>query len=227
MMTTIGGRVLYPVWVKFHDIPIIAFTKDGLSDIATKLDTPLMLDSYTLAMFMDSWGRSSYARAMVELRANVELKDTLLVDVPKFVGETYTISSIRVEYERTPPRCSSCKVFGHVLDECPKKIVSDVLKNSKSPRQDVEGVHVGLKLGSKVQFKLTKQVYQHVSKKNGVSSSGRKKQVELKSAMNFEQLKDTCNYDPYDDDDFDDCGLTDTQMKFANSFDICLPGQIR
>ncbi|GJS89796.1 zinc knuckle CX2CX4HX4C containing protein [Tanacetum coccineum] len=118
-----------------------------------------------------------------------QLKDTLLVDVPKFVGETYTISTIRVEYERTPPRCSSCKVFGHVLDECPKKIVSDVLKNSKSPRQDVEGVHVGLK--------------------------------------NFEQLKDTCNYDPYDDDDFDDCGLTDTQMKFANSFDICLPGQIR
>ncbi|GJT89155.1 hypothetical protein Tco_1070872 [Tanacetum coccineum] len=98
-------------------------------------------------------------------------------------------STIHVEYKRRPPRCSSFKVFSHVLDECSKKIVSDVLKNSKSPRQDVEGVHVGLK--------------------------------------NFEQLKDTCNYDPYDDDDFDDCGLTDTQMKFANSFDICLPGQIR
>ncbi|GKA39863.1 retrotransposon protein, putative, ty1-copia subclass [Tanacetum coccineum] len=160
-----GGRVLYPVWVKFHDIPIIAFTEDGLSAIATKLDTPMMLDSYTSAMFMDSWGRSSYARVMVELRADVELKDTLLVDVPKFVSETYTISTIHVEYERTPPRCSSCKVFGLVLDECPKKIVSDVLKNSKSPRQDVEGVYVGLKLGSKVQFKLTKQVYQHVSKR--------------------------------------------------------------
>ena len=28
-----------PVWIKFHDVPLIAFTKDGLSAIASKLDT--------------------------------------------------------------------------------------------------------------------------------------------------------------------------------------------
>ncbi|GJW35203.1 ribonuclease H-like domain-containing protein [Tanacetum coccineum] len=67
-----------PIWVKFHDIPITAFTKDGLSTIANKLGTPLMLDSYTAAMYTDSYGRSSYARAMVELRADVELKDTIV-----------------------------------------------------------------------------------------------------------------------------------------------------
>ncbi|GJT90135.1 hypothetical protein Tco_1078980 [Tanacetum coccineum] len=67
---------------------------------------------------------SSYARAMVELRADVELKDTLVVIVPKFVGKGYTMSTIRIEYEWTPTRCSTFKVFGHILDECPKKIVS-------------------------------------------------------------------------------------------------------
>nr|GEX15570.1 hypothetical protein [Tanacetum cinerariifolium] len=128
-----------PVWVKFHDIHITAFTKDGLSAIAIKLSTPLMLDSYTSAMCTDSLGRPSYARAMVELRADVKLKDTLVVVVLKFVGGGYTMSTIHVEYEWTPPRCSSCKVFGHVLDECPKKIISDVLKNLKMPRKAVTG----------------------------------------------------------------------------------------
>ncbi|GJY86090.1 RNA-directed DNA polymerase, eukaryota, partial [Tanacetum coccineum] len=79
------------VWVKFHDIPITAFTKDSLSVIATKLSTPLMLYYYTSAMCTDSLGRLSYARAMVELRAYVELKDTLVVVVPKFVCKGYTM----------------------------------------------------------------------------------------------------------------------------------------
>ncbi|GJZ96323.1 hypothetical protein Tco_0668657 [Tanacetum coccineum] len=42
--------------------------KDGLSDIATKLGTLLMFGSYTSDMCMQSCGRSSYAREMIELR---------------------------------------------------------------------------------------------------------------------------------------------------------------
>nr|GEW14426.1 hypothetical protein [Tanacetum cinerariifolium] len=44
----------FPVWVKFYDIPINSFIEDVLSDIATKLATPLMLASYTSAMSRDS-----------------------------------------------------------------------------------------------------------------------------------------------------------------------------
>ncbi|GKD55137.1 putative reverse transcriptase domain-containing protein [Tanacetum coccineum] len=36
-----------PVWVKFHGVPMTAFSEDGLSIIATKLGTFLMLDTYT------------------------------------------------------------------------------------------------------------------------------------------------------------------------------------
>nr|GEU67457.1 RNA-directed DNA polymerase, eukaryota, reverse transcriptase zinc-binding domain protein [Tanacetum cinerariifolium] len=63
-------------------------------------------------------GWSNYARAMVKLQVDVELKDTIVVDVLKFAGG------------------------GHILDECPKKIVSDVLKN---PRQAIRGGVVGSK----------------------------------------------------------------------------------
>ncbi|GJY81713.1 putative reverse transcriptase domain-containing protein [Tanacetum coccineum] len=43
-----------PVWVKLHGVPVTAFSEDDLSIIATKLGTPLMLDSYTADMCMQS-----------------------------------------------------------------------------------------------------------------------------------------------------------------------------
>nr|GEU47472.1 hypothetical protein [Tanacetum cinerariifolium] len=61
------------------------FSEDGLSAIATKLDTPLMLDSYKSAMCTESWGMSIFARTMIELWSDVELKDTIVVDVSKLV----------------------------------------------------------------------------------------------------------------------------------------------
>ncbi|GKD42177.1 hypothetical protein Tco_1266822 [Tanacetum coccineum] len=56
-----------------------------------------MLDSYTSAICTDSRGRSSYARAMVELQDDVKLKDTFVVALPKVVGEGYNMSIIHVE----------------------------------------------------------------------------------------------------------------------------------
>ncbi|GJR07299.1 hypothetical protein Tco_0530283 [Tanacetum coccineum] len=86
-------------------------SEDSLSVIATKLDIPLMLDSYTSDMCMQSWGR-------------------------------FYMCTIRVEFEWKPLKCSSCKVFGHVLEECLKNIVSNVVKNLKNHRQAARGVKV-------------------------------------------------------------------------------------
>ncbi|GKB10137.1 hypothetical protein Tco_0844060 [Tanacetum coccineum] len=72
-----------------------AFSEDGLSAISTKLGTTLMLDSYTFNMCMQSWGSSSYARAMIELRTNVELKDTIVVAMHKHIKDWfYTCSDM-------------------------------------------------------------------------------------------------------------------------------------
>ncbi|GJZ46106.1 zinc knuckle CX2CX4HX4C containing protein, partial [Tanacetum coccineum] len=43
----------------------------------------------------------------------------------------------------------------------------------------------------------------------------------------YELWKETYDIDQYDDDDFDDLFLTDSQLKFANAFDISLRGQLR
>lgn len=58
------------VWVKIHDVPIAAYTDDGLSMIATKLGSPKLLETYTSNMCTDAWGRSSYARALIEISAD-------------------------------------------------------------------------------------------------------------------------------------------------------------
>ncbi|GJU24609.1 hypothetical protein Tco_1163230 [Tanacetum coccineum] len=58
--------------MKIHDVPITVFTEDDLSAIATKVGTLLMLYSYTLVMCTELWVKSSYARAMIDLRADTE-----------------------------------------------------------------------------------------------------------------------------------------------------------
>nr|GEY24546.1 reverse transcriptase domain-containing protein [Tanacetum cinerariifolium] len=89
--------------------------------------------------------RSSYARVMIELLADEELKDTIVMAMPKIVGEEFNMCTIRVEYWWKPSRCSSCKLVGHILNECPKKIVSDVMKNLSNPRQATRDVSIGQK----------------------------------------------------------------------------------
>ncbi|GJR11499.1 hypothetical protein Tco_0794151 [Tanacetum coccineum] len=95
--------------VKFYDAPITAIIDNRLSAIETKLDNLLMLDSCKTTMCTDSCYRTSYARAMIKLKADVELRDTRLVVVPKFSGEMFTMSTIRVEYEWAPLMCLECK----------------------------------------------------------------------------------------------------------------------
>nr|GFA26781.1 hypothetical protein [Tanacetum cinerariifolium] len=126
------------VWIKFHGVLMMAFSEDGLSIIATKLCTPLMLDSYTFDIRMQSWGRSSYARALIDLRADEELKDSIVVAMPKLIGEGFNMCFVCVEYEWKPPKCSCCKVYGHVLNECHKKIVSNVVKNLNNVEKVLE-----------------------------------------------------------------------------------------
>ncbi|GJQ93719.1 retrotransposon protein, putative, ty1-copia subclass [Tanacetum coccineum] len=186
------GNVL--VWVKLHGVPVMAFSEDGLSVIAMKLGTPLMLDSYTSDMCLQSWGRSSFARIMIELWADVELKDTIMVAMPKIIREGYYTCTVRVEYEWKPPRCSWCKVFGHTQEECPKNIRLGVAKNLNKPSQTSRGVPVGPKVG----FKPHKE-YRPVPKKPTTSSSGNKKKGvqptnEVSNSNPFKVLNSVDNY---------------------------------
>ncbi|GKB01352.1 cytokinin dehydrogenase 3-like protein [Tanacetum coccineum] len=182
-----------PVWVKLHGVPVTAFSEDGLSAIATKLGTPLMLDSYTTDMCMQYWDRLSYAKVMVELKANVELKDNIVVVMPKITRASHYTCNVRIEYEWKPPRCSSYKVFGHVHEECTKNTGVGEKKTVKKPSQNPRGVPVGPKIG----FKSQKE-YRPVTKKPNASSSGNKKKgveptIQVSNSNPFDVLNSVNN----------------------------------
>lgn len=119
---------LAPVWVKLHNIPVVAYSEVGLSLITTQIGRPIMLDSYTSTMCLKSWGRNSYARALVEVSSKEALLDSLVVAIPYPNGSGHSLEKIDIEYEWKPPRCETCKVFDHNDDGCTKR-VKPVMEN--------------------------------------------------------------------------------------------------
>ncbi|GKD43560.1 putative reverse transcriptase domain, reverse transcriptase zinc-binding domain protein [Tanacetum coccineum] len=115
-----------PVWIKLRKIPLVAYSEDGLSLIATQIGKPIMLDAFTSSMCCESWGRIGYARALVEINANMQLKKEVIMVVLMEDGEGYTREVISVEYEWKPPHCIECKTFGHDLLQCPKHVKETV-----------------------------------------------------------------------------------------------------
>uniref|UniRef100_A0A251TX26 Putative ATPase, F1/V1/A1 complex, alpha/beta subunit, Zinc knuckle CX2CX4HX4C n=1 Tax=Helianthus annuus TaxID=4232 RepID=A0A251TX26_HELAN len=127
------------VWVKLHEVPIVAYTDDGLSMLASKIGSPLRLDSYTIDMCNEAWGRRSYARALVEVSAEHDFKEFLTIAIPELDENKYVNETIRVEYEWKPPRCAHCCVFGHDSEECPKCIRLTVKPPTNSLKVDEDG----------------------------------------------------------------------------------------
>nr|GEY54457.1 hypothetical protein [Tanacetum cinerariifolium] len=85
--------------LEIHDVPMAAFTVDGLSAIDTKLGKPIMMDSYTTSMCNESWGRSSYARVMIEIQLDRERKESMTIAMHNLEDDGVTKEMITFEYE--------------------------------------------------------------------------------------------------------------------------------
>ncbi|XP_022037550.1 uncharacterized protein LOC110940279 [Helianthus annuus] len=170
------------VWVKIHDVPIAAYTEDGLSMIATAIGEPKMLDTYTSSMCTDTWGRSSYARALVEISAENGFKEEMVIAVPELEGEGFSKMILSVEYEWSPLRCAHCKVFGHSDDSCPRQ-------PRRAPKGPVTGQNK--QEGSNTR----KQVKQPVVDKEGFTDVDRKKAAR-KSGFPVNKQKQKFEYRP-------------------------------
>nr|GEU30804.1 hypothetical protein [Tanacetum cinerariifolium] len=120
-----------PIWVKLHHVPIVAYLEVGISLIATQIGKPIMMDSYTSNMCLSSWGRSTYARVLVEVSAESDLMESIVVAIPMSNGKGHTFALVDIKYEWKPPRCSTCKIFDHENDKCPKNPKVVVLAAAK------------------------------------------------------------------------------------------------
>ncbi|XP_022030851.1 uncharacterized protein LOC110931782 [Helianthus annuus] len=170
------GIKTVPVWVKMFNVPISVYTDDGLSLLASKIGNPKRLDGYTADMCADSWGRSSFARALIEIDADNELKDHIVVAIPKLDDDGYVTERVKVEYEWQPHRCSVCCIFGHNDQTC----VKNVLNKEKQVVIDEEGFTMDKRkvarggMMHKKQKPKQKFVYRPKVNKYGPSTSGTK-----------------------------------------------------
>ncbi|GJV51074.1 zinc knuckle CX2CX4HX4C containing protein [Tanacetum coccineum] len=117
-----------PVWVKIHNVPVVAFSEVGLSLIATKLGRPIMLDACTSDMCLNP--HNSFARVLVELSSKCAVMESIVVAIPLPKGEEHYLETLNVEYDWWPPQCSKCKIFDHVDEFYPswgKKVALDLL----------------------------------------------------------------------------------------------------
>nr|GEU39992.1 hypothetical protein [Tanacetum cinerariifolium] len=109
----ISKRLDFPLvenYVKLHHVPIVAYSAVGLSLITTQIGRPIMMDSYTSNMCLSSWGKSTYAQVLIEV----------VIMIPLSNGTGHTFATIDIEYELHPSRCSTCEIFDHVKEQCPK-----------------------------------------------------------------------------------------------------------
>nr|GEY05135.1 hypothetical protein [Tanacetum cinerariifolium] len=121
-----------PVWVKLHNVSVVAFSEVGISIIASSLGKPIMLDSYTSTICQKSWGKNSYARVLTEVSSLSPLLESVVVAVPFLDGSGHSFETVKVEYEWQPPRCDTCKFFNHVEKDCPKRVIEVVTPDTNN-----------------------------------------------------------------------------------------------
>ncbi|GJR70350.1 zinc knuckle CX2CX4HX4C containing protein [Tanacetum coccineum] len=115
-----------PIWVKMHNVPIVAYCEEGLSLITSQIGSPIMLDAYTSTVCKKSWGKNDYTRALIEVSSNTPMKDNVVVAI-SFLNRTgHSLETVDIEYEWVPPRCDVCKVFDHDDVDCPKRVKETV-----------------------------------------------------------------------------------------------------
>nr|GEV05463.1 hypothetical protein [Tanacetum cinerariifolium] len=189
-----------PVWVKLYGVPIMAFSEDGLSAIATKLGTPLMLDSYTSDMCMQSWGREGH----------------------------YTCN-VRVEYEWKPHSGNKKKGVEptiKVSNSNPFDVLNSV--DNDMEFEFASNTHIGEKI-DKIERQIFEGKLRLLDNDGNplVPTDGSDKGYDTNSLL--EQLRDSYldndDYDPYDDDMYKNHDLSEHLQSICDDLDITVHGR--
>lgn len=99
-----------PVWVRFSNIPVTFYHRSILMGIAKGLGKPIRVDLTTL-----NFERARFARVCVEVNLKKPLKGTIVVNEERYY----------VSYEGLPNICSLCGLYGHLVHQCPKRVVQE------------------------------------------------------------------------------------------------------
>nr|GEW01899.1 hypothetical protein [Tanacetum cinerariifolium] len=109
-----------PLWIKMGNVPLEAWTVNGISALASRVGKPLVMDNVIASMCKVGVGRIGFARVLVEVDAKKALPSEIEVVYKNSLKEVICKKSVIVCYDWKPPVCSTCCVFGHTLLRCGK-----------------------------------------------------------------------------------------------------------
>nr|GEW98105.1 RNA-directed DNA polymerase, eukaryota, reverse transcriptase zinc-binding domain protein [Tanacetum cinerariifolium] len=101
------------IWIKLLNIPLEAWSVRDISALASRLGTPIMMDSITASMCHNGSGRAGYARILVEIDAKKGIQDQIEIVYKDALNCTKKTKFVKVEYNWEPALCVHCGVFGH------------------------------------------------------------------------------------------------------------------
>ncbi|GKA89758.1 zinc knuckle CX2CX4HX4C containing protein [Tanacetum coccineum] len=125
-----------------HSVPIVVYSKVGLDVIAAKVGKLIRLDAHSTSIYLNSWGRSEYARALVEISAESPLVNSVDVEIPLDEDNGHVMVKVDIEYEWQPPIYGTCKVFDHLEAVCPNK---QAIYPKKSSATEDKGKQIAIK----------------------------------------------------------------------------------
>ncbi|GJT98779.1 RNA-directed DNA polymerase, eukaryota, reverse transcriptase zinc-binding domain protein [Tanacetum coccineum] len=102
------------------NVPLEAWSVEGISAIASSLGKPMMMDTNTAAMCHKGIGNFDFARVLVEMDAEKELKKEIVIQYRDKNNNVKGSKTVKVVYDWMPPACTKCKVFGHDNRHCRK-----------------------------------------------------------------------------------------------------------
>ncbi|GJS55834.1 hypothetical protein Tco_0629196 [Tanacetum coccineum] len=90
-----------------------AWSMDGISALASSLGKPMMMDTMTANMCYKGVGNLEYARNLVKMDTEKELKKEIEIQYRDHNNNIKGSKKVKVVYDWKPPACTTCKVFGH------------------------------------------------------------------------------------------------------------------
>ncbi|EOA12095.1 hypothetical protein CARUB_v10016517mg, partial [Capsella rubella] len=109
--------VTTPVWVRLSNLPVFFYHQDILLGIASGLGKPIKVDVTTL-----NFERARFARVCVEINLSKPVKGSVMIN-----GDRYYVA-----YEGLSNICSGCGVYGHLVHNCPRRVLEKVVEKPTS-----------------------------------------------------------------------------------------------
>ncbi|KAJ9536240.1 hypothetical protein OSB04_un000589 [Centaurea solstitialis] len=169
-----------PLWVKLHNVPLVAFNKEGIGRIASALGIPKQMDACTSSMCDRAWGRPGFAKVLVEVWAVGDLKREVQVVIPNVNGGDDVTVIVQVEYMWEPSQCNHCMVFGHKASACVKAVQTTKPKEKDTDDQGFITVKHTVQNKDGMGASKTKSVTSDLS--------GKEKQLKLKGILKHKPL---------------------------------------